>query len=242
MPDNRKEDDPMDAILTTRSIPETSPFPTDLVAEANHRIANSLSVLVGMVRMQAATVKKTSANFSNAEVRHLLDGIAARINTISQLHRILARAGTDGAISLRPHLHEVTDALVAALSSPEQAVKVMHTGGDCMVQMRQVQPIVLMLCEIFINAIKYAHPSGVPLIMLVDCEVSGDGRLVLTISDDGVGLPEGFESAQSGGMGFKVMRSLAAEVGGEMQIQSTHLGLSFRLSLPAMAMAGARLA
>lgn len=232
----------MDAILSTRSFPETSHGATDLVAEANHRIANSLSVLVGMVRMQSMAVKKNGASYSNAEVRHLLDGIAARINTISQLHRILSHVGQDGAISLRPHLHEVTDALVAALSSPEQGVKVMHTGGDCMVQMRQVQPIVLMLCEIFINAIKYAHPSGVPLIMLVDCDVSGDGRLILTISDDGVGLPEGFDPLQSGGMGFKVMRSLAAEVGGELQIQSTHLGLSFRLSLPAMAMAGARLA
>jgi two-component sensor histidine kinase len=145
----------MDAILTTRSIPETIPGPTHMVAEANHRIANSLSVLVGMVRMQSASVKKSAESFSNAEVRHLLDGIAARINTISQLHRILSHVGQDGAISLRPHLHEVTDALVAALSSPEQAVKVMHTGGDCMVQMRQVQPIVLMLCEIFINAMKY---------------------------------------------------------------------------------------
>ena len=37
------------------------------------------------------------------------------------------------------------------------------------------------------------------------------------------------------------MRSLAAEVGGQLQIRSTHLGLSFRLSLPAMAMAGTRL-
>jgi two-component sensor histidine kinase len=231
----------MDAILTTRSIPETGA--TNLVAEANHRIANSLSVLVGMVRMQSATVKKSAESYSSAEVRHLLDGVAARINTIGQLHRILSHVGSDGAISLRPHLHDVTDALVAALSSPEQqAVKVVHTGGDCMVQMRQVQPIVLMLCEIFINAIKYAHPSGVPLIMLVDCSVCGDGRLVLTISDDGVGLPEGFEPAHSAGMGFKVMRALAAEVGGELQIRSTHLGLSFRLSLPAMAMAGARLA
>jgi len=111
-----------------------------------------------------------------------------------------------------------------------------------MILMRQVQPIVLLLCEIFINAMKYAHPSGVPLIMLVDCEVSGDGRLVLTISDDGVGLPEGFDPLQAGGMGFKVMRSLAREVGGELQIQSTHLGLSFRLSLAAMAMAGCKLA
>jgi len=232
----------MDAILTSRSIPETDPGAIDLVAEANHRIANSLSVLVGMVRMQAVSVKRSTESFSNAEVRHLLDGIAARINTISQLHRILSRAGSEGVISLKPHLHDVADALVGALSSPEQAVKVMHTGSDCMVQMRHVQPIVLMLCEIFINALKYAHPTGVPLIMLVDCSVSGDGRLVLTISDDGVGLPEGFDPAQSGGMGLKVMRSLAAEVGGELQIQSTHLGLSFRLSLPAVAMAGSKLA
>jgi two-component sensor histidine kinase len=66
--------------------------------------------------------------------------------------------------------------------------------------------------------------------------------LVLRISDDGVGLPEGFDAEKDGGLGFRVMRSLAAEIGGELQIQSTHLGLTFRLSLPAGAMAGARLA
>jgi two-component sensor histidine kinase len=228
----------MDAIPGTLSAAERNIAPTDLVAEANHRIANSLTVLVSMVRMQSAAVNKNADSYSSADVRHLLDGIAARINTISQLHRIISHAGSDGVISLKPHLHDVTDALVAALSCSEQAVKVVHTGGDCMVQMRQVQPIVLMLCEIFINAMKYAHPTGVPLIMLVDSSISGDGRLVLTICDDGVGLPEGFDPAQSSGMGFKVMRSLAVEVGGQLQIRSTHLGLSFRLSLPAVAMAG----
>jgi two-component sensor histidine kinase len=215
---------------------------TDLVAEANHRIANSLTLLVSMVRMQALSLKKKQEVLSNAEVRMLLDGVAARINTISQLHRILSHSGADGVISLRPHLLEITDALVAALTSTDQAVRVVHTGNDCMVLMRQVQPIVLILCEVFINAMKYAHPSGVPLIMMVDCSASADGRLVLTISDDGVGLPEGFDAAHDGGMGFKVMRSLAAEVGGELQILSTHLGLTFRLSLPASAMAGAKLA
>ena len=232
----------MQPILGMQPPSVTSAPPTDLVAEANHRIANSLAVLVGMVRMQSAAVKKSADSLSNAEVRRLLDGIAARISTVSQLHRIISHAGSEGVISLKPHLHTVTDALVAALTSPDQAVKVVYTGGDCMVEMRHVQPIVLMLCEIFINAVKYAHPSGVPLIMLVDCSIGGDGRLVLTISDDGVGLPEGFDAEQSGGMGFKVMRGLAAEVGGELQIQSTHLGLSCRLSLPAMAMAGTKLA
>jgi two-component sensor histidine kinase len=186
-------------------------------------------------------VKDKREAYSNAEVRHLLDGIAARINTISRLHRTLAHSAGESVISLRPHLHDITDALVSALSSDEQSVRVVHTGSDCMVLMRHVQPIVLMLCEMFVNAMKYAHPSGVPLIMVVDCSTI-DGQLVLTISDDGVGLPEGFDAFTGGGMGFRVMRSLAAEIGAHLDIRSTHLGLSFRLSLPAGAMAGSKLA
>jgi len=110
------------------------------------------------------------------------------------------------------------------------------------VLMRHVQPLVLILCEIFINAVKYAHPAGVPLILVVDCEASADGELLLTVSDDGVGLPEGFQPERDGGMGFKVMHRLAQEIGSELRILSTHLGLSLRLSLPAGTMAGAKLA
>jgi two-component sensor histidine kinase len=232
----------MDTILANDHHQPLSLTGADLVAEAHHRVANSLALLVGMVRMQAASVKKLQANVTNAEVRLLLDGVAARINAISQLHRILARVGADGVISLKPHLCEVTDALVAALSSSEQSVRVVHTGGDCTVLMRQVQPIVLVLCEVFINAMKYAHPAGVPLIMMVDCSPGANGRLNLTISDDGVGLPEGFDATHGAGLGFKVMRSLAAELGSELDIRSTHLGLSIRLSVPGGAMADAKLA
>ena len=228
----------MDALLAHRTqdnMPAELALPpaADLVAEAHHRVANSLALLISMVRMQAVSLKRQPAPYSAAEVHHLLDRIVARIHTISHLHRILSFTASDGVLSLRPHLRDVTDALVAALASPDQAVRVVHTGGDCMVLMRQVQPIVLMLCEIFINAIKYAHPTGVPLIMMVDCSAGADGRQILTICDDGVGLPEGFEPGHGGGTGFKVLRSLAAEIGSELQIRSTHLGLSFRLALPA---------
>src|SRR6187399_2150884 len=90
-----------------------TPSPTmDLVAEANHRIANSLTLLVGMVRMQATTVKKRAEPYSNAEVRHMLDGVAARITTISQLFRTLSHGGNDGIIGLKPHLHDIANALV----------------------------------------------------------------------------------------------------------------------------------
>lgn len=228
-------------ILPFRPPHSASPVP-DPIAEAHHRIANSLALLVSTVRMQAVSVKKKAGPFNTAEVRQLLDGIAARIGTMSQLHRILSRTNCDGVVSLGPQLKEVTDALVATLACPEQQVRVVYCSGDCLVEMRQVQPMVLILCEVFINAMKYAHPAGVPLIMTVECASGADGRLVLSISDDGVGLPENFAPGKSHGIGFKIMHSLAAEVGGELQMQSTQLGLTFRLSLPACAMAGAKLA
>jgi len=232
----------MDALLTHRPNGMSSPPPKDIVAEANHRIANSLTLLVSMVRMQAASVRKNTLPLSPADVRLMLEGIAARINTISQLHRLLSHVDADGATNLKPHLHDVTNALVAALSSPEQHVRVNHSGNDCMVLMRQVQPIILILCEIFINAMKYAHPAGAPLVMTVDCTASADGRLVMTVSDDGVGLPENFDIKTGGGLGFRVMRSLASEIGADFQIVSSNLGLSFRLSLPEVSMASAKLA
>jgi two-component sensor histidine kinase len=232
----------MDAILAPLRSSLPSDLPSDPVAEANHRIANSLALLTGLVRMEATSARKGCKSYSSAEVCHLLDGVAARIGTISQLHRILSRRHPDGVVNMQPHLKEVTDALTAALASGEQHVRVVHTGQDCLVLMRHVQPIVLILSEIFINAVKYAHPTGVPLIIVVECEPTVDGELLLTVSDDGVGLPDGFLPERDGGMGFKVMHRLAQEMGSELRILSTHLGLSFRLSLPAGAMAGAKLA
>ena len=234
----------MDATLARSRLTQVPPqqAPSDLVAEANHRIANSLTLLVSMVRMQAARLRKKNATLSSAEARLLLEGVAARINTISQLHRLLSHVSSDGVTNIKPHLHDVTDALVAALSSEDQHVRVEHHGDDCMVMMRHVQPIILILCEVFINAMKYAHPAGVPLLMMVECRAASDGRLVLTVSDDGVGLPENFDLGANGGLGFKVMRSLAAEIGAEFQIETSNLGLSFRVSMPAAGMAGSRLA
>jgi two-component sensor histidine kinase len=224
----------MDAILTRfpQQPSHHQPGLTDLVAEANHRIANSLTLLVSMVRMQSASVRKASVPLTNAEVRLLLDGIAARINTIGQLHRLLSHSSRDGVTNLKTYLVDVTDALVAAMSSHEQEVRVKYDSSDCLVPTRQVQPMLLILCEIFINAMKYAHPASVPLVMRVECGPAPDGRLMLAVSDDGVGLPEGFDPQTAKGLGFRVMRGLAATIGAELQIESTCLGLCFRLLLP----------
>jgi two-component sensor histidine kinase len=216
--------------------------PFNGVVEANHRIANSLALLVGVVRTQARSLDRGAHHPGPSEVRFLFEGIAARIGTIAQLHRLLSHIPADGVTDLREQIRDVTDALLSALSSPGQPVKVVHSGGDFLIQIHYLQPLLLILCEIFINAIKYAHPTGVALAMTVDCTAAADGTLVLTVSDDGVGLPDGFEAHGGQGLGFKVMRSLAEEIGAHFEIVSTTLGLSLRISVPGAAIASAKMA
>jgi two-component sensor histidine kinase len=205
----------------------------DLMAETHHRVANSLTLLVSLVRMQAQAVGKSSSSLSSAEVRLMLEGIAARITTVSQLHRLLAHApqGSHG-VDFGPHLKEVCRTLVEIVSSPQQPICLTQMADNCRVATHQVQPLTMILCEILINSLKYAHPAGVPVHLSISCHCDSDGALVIEAADDGVGLPENFDTAQGGGLGFKVIRSLCSQIGAELEIDSNDLGLSFRIRLP----------
>ena len=214
----------------------------DLVAEANHRAANSLALLGGLVRMQARAIGKNSQSYSNAEIRMLFDGIAARIATIGQLHRMLATIPPEGTIALNAHLKDVCANLITAFSSEQQPVHIEYRGTDCQVLTKHVQPLTLILCEILTNAIKYAHPAGVPVKVVVSCESGADGTLVVTISDDGVGLPEGFDLKTGGGIGFQIIRALTTELGASLDVRSDNLGVTFKLMVPQALVANIRTA
>jgi len=215
------------------------PLHPDLVAEANHRVANSLTLLGGLVRMQARAAGKATRPLTNAEVRLMLDGIAARVATVGQLHRMLAHMPCDGPVALNAHLRDLAATLVAAFSSKQQPIHIEHSGSNCMVLTKHVQPLTLILCEILTNAMKYAHPTCVPVRIMLQCENLSEGVLQLTVSDDGVGLPEGFDTSKDGGLGFQIMRTLVAELGATLDIQSDCLGTIVRLRVPQSVVANA---
>lgn len=216
--------------------------PPDLVAEANHRVANSLTLLSGLVRMQARHVGRAAKSYNAAEVRMMFDGFAARISTIGQLHRMLAHVPPDGTVDFSRHLRDLSGVLIAAFSTDQQQIDVRHHSANCHVLARNVQPLTLIVCEIVTNAIKYAHPSGVPLRIDIRCEDMGNGDLMMAVGDDGVGLPEGFDTEKGGGIGFQIIRVLTAEMGARLNVSSSGLGTTFRLTIPQALVANAQTA
>jgi two-component sensor histidine kinase len=202
------------------------------IAESNHRISNNLALLASAVSLRANEVAGRARSLSGHEVSLILGEVSARISTVAWLHRFLSKAPADEAIDLNGHLYELCETLISALTEPKQVILVRTGERECPVATGQVIPLCLIITEVVTNALKYAHPAGVAGRIAVGCRTDDAGALVLEVADDGVGLPEGFDSGTEGGTGMRTIKALARQLGARFEFESRPIGLRFVLRVP----------
>jgi two-component sensor histidine kinase len=164
--------------------------------------------------------------------RAMLRETQGKIVSIGHLHRRLAEQPHKGDINLCDYLVEACATLVSSLSLGDRISLVQRLTANCHVSPEQAQQIGLMVSEIVMNAIKHAHPTGIPVQLSLACRREADGRLTIEIGDDGVGLPEGADTTAHGGVGFRLIHSLVQALKAELRIESDSLGLTFLITLP----------
>ena len=206
------------------------PAPSDtLVSEAHHRVGNSLALLASIVRMQARTVINGSAAIPVADVRLLIEELGQRLDAVGKLHGRLSRL--DGPVDLADYLRDIATSAAAGLAFAGRTYVHFDMSGACVVPARAAPLLGLAVSELVMNAVKFAHPAGVAGALLIACN-RRDDLIVIEVTDDGVGLPEGFDPMVDGQFGLQLLRSLAAQLKARLQFDDTGLGLCVRLSLP----------
>lgn len=208
------------------------PDPMELLRETNHRIANHLSLLVGMIQTQASAVGRGPELVPRDQARSLLQEAAGKVVSISHLHRRLSDRPHQEGIHVSDYLIESTSALISSLALGHRVGLVQHLSADCILSPEQAQKVGLMVNEIVMNAVKHAHPTGIPVQIAIGCRRETNGRFTIEVGDDGVGLPEGSDTTSKGGVGFRLIRSLAQSLDAELRIETDALGLTFLVTLP----------
>jgi two-component sensor histidine kinase len=212
-------------------LPDPKPANPELLHEANHRISNHLALLTGMVRAQMKGIDQGPEVLSRKAAREILQAIAGKLVSVSRLHHRLSEQPHPGDILLSGYVVDVCASLVSSLSLNERVYFAHHWRTDCRLTAEQAQYVGLLINEVMINALKHAHPTGLPVQMEIRCERRADGRVTIVIGDDGVGLPE--DDIGTGGVGFRLIRALAKSLDAELRIESDPLGLTTILTLPA---------
>jgi two-component sensor histidine kinase len=224
---------PVHLIHPKTNSPITAPSASDRATEANHRIANSLTLIASLARMQASGIDLNAPPMGGGEVRLVLEGFGGRIDTVGRLHQLLAQADEDAEVDLAGYLRDISEAVVSALSFAGRTELRFALEAGCIVASSAARSVGLIVAELLTNSIKYAHPTGVAGEVHVECRRSPDGLVVIEVNDDGVGLPEDFGPATDGRLGFQLVRSFADQLGASYSFASNALGLSFMLHMPA---------
>jgi two-component sensor histidine kinase len=201
------------------------------LAETDHRIANNLASLSGVIRMQRNAICKSGKTHSASQVCLLLDDISARIEVTAKLHKSLALAANGDGIDLGNFLRDIAE-MIGTLSGEGKMNLTVDQSGDGYIEPRHALHAGLIAAELLTNAAKYAHPSGIPVTVHVHCETASNGSFLVAVTDDGVGFPENFDPATDGGLGFALMRALANGLNAELQFEHDSLGVRARLVKP----------
>ncbi|WP_038387545.1 sensor histidine kinase [Bradyrhizobium elkanii] len=192
-----------------------------LTREMSHRVKNSLTSVVGLLRVQARSAQ-------SQDVKNALEDASLRVATIAEVHDHLWRGSRIGFVDLADFMTELCKKLKGNTNG-----HTLHCHADPMLlSADNAIPLGLLITELVTNAIKYAYPGGRGAIEVAAREI--DGHLHVEVSDEGIGLPDGFAIDQPrASLGFKVIAGMARQLQGHLTIAANHSkGAHFLLDLP----------
>lgn len=195
-----------------------------LLTEVNHRVANSLALVAALVRMQAGTIKDPGAKDALAETE-------ARISAIAGLHRKLYTSDDVRSVALDEYLA----ALVAELDNSMRAAG-HRTRTTLHLESLYVPPdkavsVGMIVTELLTNAYKYAYPDGREGEVRVIVRRETHSEAELLVEDDGIGW-SGEGRPQGTGLGTRIVRSMAVNLGTEIIYLKDRPGTRVSLKLP----------
>lgn len=195
-----------------------------LLAEVNHRVANSLSLVASLVKLQANALSDPSAKEALAEAQALIFAVAL-------VHRRLYGAGGDVRfVAMDEYLSGLLEHLETSMRAEGHGASLTHRLESVRLRTDAAVNLGIVVAEWVTNAFKYAYPDrrGEVRVRLTRLP---DSRLELAVEDDGVGRRED-APVQGTGLGSRIARSVAAGMEGEIEYLARQPGTTARLIFP----------
>lgn len=183
-----------------------------LVREIHHRVKNNFHIVMGLLRTQAVYLQSPEAIAAITESQQ-------RIQTMSLVHQKLYQSDNLSAINMAEYIHELVDYLKDSF----------HTGRRIQFNL-QIEPVKLnvshcvplglILNEAITNSLKHAFPDNKEGMIEIALKRLPDDHFLLSIKDNGIGLPAMFNSKKQATMGMKLMRGLSEDIDASFEVNN----------------------
>ncbi|WP_185961269.1 histidine kinase dimerization/phosphoacceptor domain -containing protein [Telmatospirillum sp. J64-1] len=192
----------------------------DLLAkEVDHRVKNSLQLVSSLLEMHRLDLGDSEAGQKLADAGRL-------VHAVAQVHRRLYRSEDVAVVDIGLYLRDLCDDLSRSVGE-EYTVTV---DASCeRVATDKVVSIGLIVTELVLNACKHAFVGSQGGTICVSFASAG-GEARLSVSDDGIGLPE--DGKGGSGLGMKIVRALTRQLDGSLFVEKPARGCRYEITLP----------
>ena len=191
-----------------------------LAREIDHRVKNSLAIVGSLLSMQRSTTKSD-------ETRAALTEAVNRVIAVSRVHERLHKSHQVGIIAFAEYLETLCRDISSSLGRPDVALEFVADLVELPAE--QAMSLALIANELVTNAFKHGAAAGAKRIA-VRLSHQTD-KLLLIVADDGVGLAAG-AATKSGGLGFKVIKTLSKQLGAALTVPNAGDPAEFTVSVP----------
>ncbi len=189
-----------------------------LLSEIHHRVKNNLAVISGMMQLQAFDEK-------NREVQLRLYDSIFRIQTMATIHELLYQSESFSQLMFSDIIEKLVKGVNDTLESGKD-IDLVIDKAEIELNINQAIPCSLIINEVITNIYKHAFTGrdhG-----RVDVKISEqNGKVILKIADDGVGLPDNFNIDDSGSLGMHIIKILVRQLEGTYRFESDKNGTEF---------------
>ena len=197
-------------ITDLRNAYEENRLNESLIKEIHHRVKNNLQVISSFIDLR-------SEDITDRQSKKVIGETQNRISAIGILYDHLCRSKEVSDIHMGNYISELTHSLLNSHVSENHKIEIRENIENTHIDIAKALPCGLITNELISNSIEHAFPDNQNGIINIDLE-NKNGKHLLSISDNGVGLPRGFTIENISSLGLQIVNKLVKQINGSINV------------------------
>jgi two-component sensor histidine kinase len=155
--------------------------------------------------------------------------MSKKIQTIALVHQKLYQSQNLSTLDLKDYISDLAELVLSSLSDDNNKITLVMDLDSIIVELDTAVHCGLVVNELISNSLKYAFPDGRKGIIKVGLKKLDDGVIEFSVSDNGVGIPAGFDYINNNTLGMLLFHTIAEDqLRGEISI-TNQIGLTYKI-------------
>ena len=193
-----------------------------LLSEIHHRVKNNLQIIISLLGMQLDSISEEKS------VMALKESIN-RVRSMAYIHQKLYKSEDPSTVDLRGYVQKLVNDLVLTYVLHKEKPEIKMNVDDILLEIDTAIPCGLILNELISNSLKHAFNDGKAGKINVSMKSIDDGKIVLIVSDNGVGIDKNVNIKKLKSLGLRLVHLLVDQLQGEIEVVRGK-GIKFKIT------------